>query len=237
MRDAPTIHTVSTSSSTCKVMIRQLIAEAERLARPSFLLSRARSPADIVGWWRGMKRPVEGRKDDTHRISIDCGRLPARSGPIEGEIGVYDVAPRWNWPVPIHVEHVRTGTFDRVADATPLSGREALSLPPLEALCLYGGPPVEEWLASAGLERTDYEAAAALDVAREYQAHFHDHCPLYSVSGEVAAVLGGWHLMWPDDDFYIPAEMRLVVWTLWEAEPWIEVFARGAALKVRVRSS
>jgi hypothetical protein len=35
--------------------------------------------------------------------------------------------------------------------------------------------------------------------------------------------LGGWHMMWPDDDFYVPPETQPVLWTVRDTEPWIEV--------------
>jgi hypothetical protein len=37
-------------------------------------------------------------------------------------------------------------------------------------------------------------------------------------------VLSAWHVTWPNDDFYIPREMRLMVWTFKDSEPWYEVF-------------
>lgn len=232
LASSPTL--LGTNARRRWAMIRQLIAEAERIARPSLLLSEAASFGDIAGWWGGSK-PVgyPGRPDDTHRISIDCGWLAGHGVPLAGFVSVYNVAPRWGWRVPVHVEHVPTGKLPEIPRAIPLYSREALSLPPLEALCLYGGQPVETWLSAAGLERTDYDRAATLDAGREYQAHYQERSPLYST--DIAAVVGGWHAIWSDDDFYIPREMRLVLWTLRDAEPWIEVFHRGANLSARVR--
>jgi hypothetical protein len=36
--------------------------------------------------------------------------------------------------------------------------------------------------------------------------------------------VGGWHTTWPDDDFFIPREMRLMLWTFQDSEPYYEVF-------------
>ena len=216
--------------------ISDLITEAQRIAKPSLLLSEAPSPTGIVGWWGG-SRPAghRGRPDDLHRLSIDCGWLAAHGSPLHGVVSVYDVAAQWGWPVPVHVEHTAPASLAGVPGATALYGREVTSLPPLEALCLYGSAAMEQWLASAGLDRSDYDRATVLAPAREYQNHYQQHSPLYS--RDAAAVLGGWHAMWPDDDFYIPKEMRLIVWTLKDSEPWVEVFARGANLTARVRGT
>jgi hypothetical protein len=138
-------------------MIKELIAEAERIAKPSLLLSPAPPHAEAIGWWRGGKPGWHaGRADDTHRIS-------------------------------------------------------------------------------AGLERTDYDRAAALEDGLAYEHHYTERSPLYMT--DVVAVLGGWHAMWPDDDSYIPREMRLALWTLWDSEPWIEVFERFPNFSVRVRTT
>ena len=213
-----------------------LIREAERIARPSLLLSEAASPHGAVAWWGGAAAgAARGRPDDTLRISIDVSWLAARGYALRGVLRVSDVALRWNWRTPVHVEQDPAAALAPVAGAVPLTGREAASLPPFEALCLYGGAPVESWLLSAGLERTDYDRAAMLPEAGAYQEHYQRHSPLHS-SG-IVAVLGGWHAMWPDDDYYLPREMRLVLWTLRDAEPWIEVFQRGANLIPRVRAT
>jgi hypothetical protein len=108
-----------------------------------------------------------------------------------------------------------------------------MSLPPIEAVCLYGGSVAEEWLASEGLGRTDYDVAATTDIGAAYKQVYRERCPLYSAGP--AAVLGGWHAIWSDDEFYLPQEMRLMLWTFRDAEPWIEVFERFPNLPVRIR--
>ncbi|WP_159260165.1 hypothetical protein [Komagataeibacter xylinus] len=41
--------------------------------------------------------------------------------------------------------------------------------------------------------------------------------------------MGGWHQSWPEDDFYMPLEMRRAVLTLREAEPWYELWQATVA--------
>jgi hypothetical protein len=46
-------------------MIQALIAEAERIAKRSLLLSPAPSSAEVIGWWRGENPGWQnGRPDD-----------------------------------------------------------------------------------------------------------------------------------------------------------------------------
>lgn len=144
-------------------MIRDLIAEAERIATPSLLLSLAPANAEVIGWWRGHKPDWHaGRADDTHRISVDCAWLSQHCSRAQGVLSVYDVAPRRGWAIPFHVEQAQEGKLSQMAASggRPLVGRKVSSLPPLKALCLSGGEPVGEWLSSAGLERTDYDRAS-----------------------------------------------------------------------------
>ncbi|HEY1377889.1 MAG TPA: hypothetical protein VGF55_13905 [Gemmataceae bacterium] len=55
-------------------------------------------------------------------------------------------------------------------------------------------------------------------------------CPLYT--GEAVAVLGGWHFPWPDGDWAELRERPLLVWTLDESEPWVEVWGAADGFQV-----
>jgi hypothetical protein len=218
--------------------IDELIVEGERLAKPSLLLSEDRSPIGPVAYWGGKGR--EGHrdpKDVRHRVTIDCGWLSEHGVPVRGSIGVYDVESRPLPPVPIWLDRLPDVPLNGLGmqGGTPLYGQESPSFPPIEALCLYGGPSVDAWLRPIGLDRTDYDQAMATELGQAYNGVYQQRCPLYS--DQYAGVLGGWHAMWPDDEFYLPREMRLVLWTLWDSEPWIEVFERDPNLPVRVRTT
>lgn len=212
-----------------------IIAEGERLARPALLLDETPTKLGIVGYWGGRGRVgYPGRKDDRHRITVDCGWLAEQGVRVRGTIGVFDVDPRWRYPVPVWLDRVPKPLAElQMQGGTSLFGTEVRSFPPIEAVCLYGGVAVEQWLSSEGLERTDYDVAATTEIGEAYQRVYRDRCPLYA--NGPAAILGGWHAMWPDDDFYIPREMRLAIWTFRDAEPWIEVFERSPNLSVRIR--
>jgi hypothetical protein len=107
-------------------------------------------------------------------------------------------------------------------NATPLKAVASRSLLPLEALALYGGPEIGAWLKGLGLERWDYSSLSGRD-EEAYRSHFYERSPLMSDAPPFARV-GGWDLLWSDDDFYIPREMQLMLWTSQDSEPWYEFF-------------
>jgi hypothetical protein len=37
-------------------------------------------------------------------------------------------------------------------------------------------------------------------------------------------VLGGWHMLWPEDDRFDRGDNELLLWTFEDAEPWVEVW-------------
>ena len=63
-----------------------------------------------------------------------------------------------------------------------------------------------------------------------YVRKWQSNCPLYT--GEAAAVLGGWHFPWPDGDWEELRDQPLLVWTLDESEPWVEVWGGPDGFRV-----
>jgi hypothetical protein len=59
------------------------------------------------------------------------------------------------------------------------------------------------------------------------------NCPLYT--GGAAAVLGGWHFPWPDGDWEALRVQHLLVWTLEDSEPWVEVWGEPTGYRVMQR--
>ena len=198
-----------------------MITEGQHLAKPSLFLDETPTESGVVAYWRGLGRVgYRGREGDRHRITFDCGWLSQQGLRVQGSVGAYDVDGRWGWVKPLHLDHLIAPLAElRIEGGTPLFGREVRSFPPIEALCLYGGPAVGEWLASEGLDRTDYDIASTTELGEAYQEEYRSRCPLY-LDDQPVAVLGGWHAAWPDDEFYLPREMRLMLWTFRDAEPW-----------------
>lgn len=76
------------------------------------------------------------------------------------------------------------------------------------------------------------EALSAEDDAT-YIHLWQSNCPLYA--SEATAVLGGWHFPWPDGDWEELREHRLLVWTIEDSEPWVEVWAEPFGFRVLQR--
>jgi hypothetical protein len=98
------------------------------------------------------------------------------------------------------------------SDGLLLYGAEESSLPPLEALELFGSEEMKECV------RSENEASPL--------NQYNEKCPLHRK--DIDVMLGGWHVPWPEDDAYDQREGRLVLWTFRDAEPWIEVWMTDA---------
>ena len=220
-----------------------LIAEGERLSRPCLLLGPW-GEGEIVGIWGGRGREPRPTVDfldqpgveSQHWISIDCAWLAGQRilHPQAGNshLSIYERTLPQNHPLYAASGHKFTwvgGTGPLASaglDGEPLYAKPARSFPPFPAVCLYGSPAVETWLATLGLRRIDYDHANLIrsEPGRAYQEEWSRRTPWFPDGADgTAAVLGGWHQMWPDDDFYVPPETQPVLWTLRDSEPWLEV--------------
>lgn len=208
-----------------------LLKESEALSLPCFDLVPAEKGDRVVAHWGGRRSDlpekfpefVKALKSQAHFLSVDQEVFDQLGLKGRGPLALSMITTAEDTERLDHVT-VSTGKLNEVVfeDSIALTSKPAISLPPLEALMLYGGPTVQDWLASQGLKRWDYEDAA-IEVRDRYRVHSDPQLPLYKEQPPYARV-GGWHISWPDDDFYIPREMRLMVWTFQDAEPWYEVF-------------
>ncbi len=64
----------------------------------------------------------------------------------------------------------------------------------------------------------------------KYLPVWQSNCPLYT--NEAAAVLGGWHFPWPDGDWEELQNKPLLVWTIDDSEPWVEVWKEPNGFRV-----
>ncbi len=207
------------------------IREAEALALPCFDLVPASRGDQPVAYWGGRRgdlpeKSVGAIRSTEHLLSVDLSLWDA--------LGL-----KGRYPFALALNELRDGDERAVAQevrsasvtgvsfpgAVPLKAVQSISLPPMEAVLLYGGPAVDTWLAERGLRRWEY-AELPRKETQGYEPYFNERCPLMSASPPFAR-LGGWHIRWSDDDFYIPREMRLMLWTFQDSEPWYEVFLTG----------
>src|SRR5262249_16737115 len=143
---------------------------------------------------------VTAFKSQAHFLSIDQSIFEQLGLKGRGPLALSMVTTAKNVDVLQNV-NVSTGKLSEVRfeDSIPLPAKSAVSLPPLEAVLLYGGKAVEEWLASQGLQRWQY-LEVTRDACEQYREHWKGQTPLYMEDPPYARI-GGWHVTWPDDDF------------------------------------
>jgi hypothetical protein len=193
-----------------------LTQAATDLSRPSHALVPASSGDDVVGFWKGSHN-----EDDLWialRTSVVDATLPEGflvvRDPMDPAVTIEDaVSP---------------------SDGLPLTTRPETSLPPLEAVFLLGPLSVKQWLASLDWpEDEPFNGNFPDPVAEAYLRTWEHNFPVYR--SDLIGVIGGWHLPWPDGDWYERLEDTLLVWTVAEAEPWIEVWLHAGALHAESR--
>lgn len=201
----------------------ELLAEGRALARESVHLVPVADGRELAAYWRGspvVPAPMPGCE---HWISVRCELIPGLLRP--GWVSVFT-----------HGSLEGIAAFDPHAEApstpsgsVPLFAERRSCLPPLEAIELVGSLRAREWLAPCGPHVPEDVANAAVKVMRSYERAYQATWPLYTRSAH--AILGGWHMAWPEDDDYDP-ERRLLVWTIAESEPWVEVWEEEGELRV-----
>jgi len=187
--------------------LAQFQAEAEKLARRATLLSVS-GKGNPVAYWHGVRRgePCISLRRKGSWLNV---HLSGTTGDVE----------------------LRR---DALRSSMPLFAEELISLPPVDAVFLQGSGAVAAYLQRNGWKRTDpFNSTFPDRVPHEYEKLWQKNCPLYT--NTAAALCGGWHFPWPDGDFLQLVDSELVVWTLMEAEPWIEVFERGDVFAVKQR--
>jgi len=107
----------------------------------------------------------------------------------------------------------------------------------MEAVFKYGSPAVAEWLASTGWHANTIWDRRFPDRAlvEAYADALRANMP--SDGQSVFAVLGGWHLSWPEGDWQDLVDYPLIVLTLAESEPWVEAFGVNGGFRVIQRIS
>lgn len=145
--------------------------------------------------------------DWQHWVTVDCGWLAGQSFPLRGCLSLYQAADGRD-PEFITVADAEEGWTPSECDGILLFGREVTSMPPIEALGVCGSELGQRWL----------DADGSLDIRDAYDREYQRHCPLYGE--DTYAVLGGWHMLWPEMNAYDEEKGRLVLWTFRDSEPY-----------------
>lgn len=189
--------------------LETLKREAETLVRPAVLLSLEEA-GDVLAWW--YEPPLVGVVAAVRRGVTTLTVSPEAS-----------------------VNRQVLSVAQPPAGGVPLYGRPHKSMPPIEAIFLLGSDVVGEWLKENKWDRSwGYnDNFPDSSIVAAYERWWQSEHPFYS--GEGVALMGGWHFVWPDDDWYELVREELVLWTL-RSEPWVEVWAadQGYRLVKRV---
>lgn len=212
----------------------ELIAEGEALARPAYLLGDKPTGSAPVAHWSGVRADMPNATPAWATALAGQRHICTLS---EEALSCLDL--RWARPTgPVSLFEVELATGERKLRASgdgrqrfnDLAFTEGASLyatlfksfPPFAALCCHGSERISRWLTSEGYARHEYWHLRS-EIIEEYEQEWMRRSPFYH-PGEAVMVVGGWHFLWPEDDYYVPPECRLLFLTLRDAEPWYEVW-------------
>jgi hypothetical protein len=205
----------------------QLIDEGLRLIRPCVYLRT--SGKDFAAIWggKGIVQCEEG--PFRHWLSIDTRHVPGFQGEPKQCLSVYTNTDDCETGV---VAADETRTLPQRSDGLFLYAHPASSLPPLEAVFKFGSHEVKSWLDSHNWEPEWGYNSNFRDrkPAETYEREYQNRLPLFSRGAH--AVLGGWHMPWPDGDWDDLVDKQLIAWTFEEAEPWVEVWRQNGSYRV-----
>ncbi len=205
----------------------ELIAAGRELARPAVALyDKGKEYAAV---WRGSGVVSPGPGEWRHWISIDKRFLPDNPRKLGGVISVYDWIGDGDRFAEVKVVHDAQATLPKKTDGIKLYAKEIRCLPDVEAVFQFGSQRVKDWAeAMSWSENPDYEQTPV----QKYVKLVRDEHP-FSTNDGAFAMLGGWS--WCFNWCYslgeeYPWHLRqkaLIVLTIAESEPWIEVFDDG----------
>jgi hypothetical protein len=114
----------------------------------------------------------------------------------------------------------------KVPDGVPLFAEVFTSLPPVDAVFQRGSDRIGDFLNTNKWPRNEfYNDNFPSSIPREYEKLWWASCPMGM--SEVVAASGGWPFPWPDSEIPQTWNNELVLWTLQDSEPWIEVYKEG----------
>jgi len=204
----------------------QFIAEGRRLQRKTLLL-RPDGPGEVAAIWHASRGRDSAAIDDSGyalRLTVKARFIPGVKAADDLYLSVYTNEKD------CESGHVARGRAWPARGGTPLFAHEATVLPPIEAVFARGSEAVEEWLRENDGTREEIcaEGWPDFEVLSPYYELYRREHPLFHDAGAYA-VLGGWHAAWPEGDWLDLMNAKLLLWTLEDAEPWIEVWRTSAA--------
>ena len=208
-----------------------LIAEGRRMAIPAVALAPEGSKYAAV--WRGTGVVPAGKGEWQHWISIDTSFLPENPRKLTGVVSLYEWWADDDRIGELKVVHDAKAKLPRKTDGERLYARPFQCMPDVDVVFRFGSKPIQEWL-----------KANSWDPKAGYSDHFPDMKPVKAYLGVVRsehpfasgdgsyAMLGGWSwcFTWcyPEGKYdWSLSKKALIVLTIQDAEPWIEVYDDG----------
>jgi hypothetical protein len=168
--------------------------------------------------------------DWDHWVSFSTRHLPDNPRRLSGVVSIYlctEDGPHFDEVAVLHDPH---GQLPRKTDGQPLYAHRLVCLPPLDTIFLLGGKQIQDWLRGNGWQRdwgynSNFPDSAPVE---QYQKTFQAEHPFFHEE-ETFAMLGGWNLPF-DDDWAELVKKPLLLLTIRESEPWLEVYDDGSEL-------
>lgn len=195
--------------------VEALLEEGRRLARAAVLL-KPTGTGEPVAMWHRDPSGVPDPRGPVPWLSIDTRSVP----------GLAPGAPPF---VTIFTGDLPEGLVQAVPGlppGLPLFAHATTMLPPIEAVFAFGSDRVAAWLAANGWSRTEPHDDSFPDRALvdAYLGVWFDEYPVYRSDPDVFAMLGGWPMPWPDDDWDDLLPEHLLALTVRDSEPWVEAW-------------
>jgi hypothetical protein len=193
----------------------QLIAEGRKLEKPCVFL-RPQGSGPVAAIWHDNEVDSNGLRC---WLTVDARHIAGLPASVTGFISVFT-----------DEDSCEGGRIEVTSSRPKRTGIELYAhpvsvLPPIDAVFLRGGDPVGEWLRSNGWERDWGYNGNFKDkqVAGAYQKVFTSEYPMY-IESDIYAMLGGWHLPFPDGDWTELLDEHLMMMTFHDSEPWVEAW-------------
>jgi hypothetical protein len=215
----------------------ELLAEAWRMARPAVLLKDEGSDYAAVWKGTGVVPPPEGQWE--HWISFDPRFLPRNPRGLRGVISVYLCLEDNDRFETVEAVHDPAAALPEAPDGQRLFAEPYDCPPTVEALFKFGSPRIQEWLQANGASADSHElrdfAPANREALKALEQMVAEKHP-FGDRMDCAAMLGGWSagFLWcygcEEDTPWEILEKPLVLLTIRDSEPWLEVIEDGDAL-------
>jgi len=212
-----------------------LLAEGRRLARPAVLLVARGSEYAAVWKGAGVVPPPKGEWE--HWVSLDARFLPDNPRKLRGILSVYLCTEDSDRFHQVTVVHDRKAKLPSKPDGRRLFARPTECPPPMEALFKFGSKPIRDWLRANSVDPNhgyDPKAFSGQNLAavKAYEEVIAAEHP-FAAQADGYAMLGGWSWCFLGSygiDEKYPWHLfnkALVVLTVRDGEPWLEVYDDG----------